>query len=123
MKHSILSLAVAFAMAGCAVGTGQPQSPQTAVFAVRTSYAAALTAAVAYKRLPVCGTPVVLPCSDPKVVTQLQKADDVASTALDSAENAVRTPGFGKDIANSALTAANAALQAFLTITATLGVK
>ncbi len=105
-------------LAGCAT----PESPQQSVFQAKSGYAVALTAAVAYKRLPDC-TRAPQPCSDKAVVAQLQRADTVASTALDSAENAVRTPGFGQSVVSSAVTAAQAALQAFTSITATLGVK
>ena len=108
-------LLIAVLLAGCA----SPQSPQQAVFEAKQSYAVALTAAVAYKRLPDCATRPQ-PCSDKAVVAQLQKADTVASTALDAAENAVRTPGFGKEVLSSAVAAANSALTAFVSITSTL---
>lgn len=114
-----LILVLVLVMAGCAA----PQSPQQSVFQAKSGYAVALTAAVTYKKLPPCGQPVKMPCSDKAVVAQLQKADNVAATALDSAESAVRTPGFGKDVVNSAIAAANAALAAFTSITSTLKVK
>lgn len=113
-----LILVLVLVMAGCAA----PQSPQQSVFQAKSGYAVALTAAVTYKRLPDC-TKAPQPCSDKAVVAQLQKADNVAATALDSAESAVRTPGFGKDVVNSAIAAANAALAAFTSITSTLKVK
>jgi len=118
MKFPALILSVAI-LSGCAGTT----TPQQGVYSAKTQYAAALTIAVSYKRLPVCSATVKLPCSDPKIVAQLQKADNVAAASLDAAENAVRTPGFGKDVAQSALAAANAALAAFVSITSTLQVK
>lgn len=124
MKKSLLTgvllAALSLGLAGCA---GAPQSPAQAVFQAKTSYSTALTAAVAYKRLPVCREPAVQPCSDPKIVAQLQKADNVAAGALDAAEAAVRTPGFGSNVLTTAAAAASSALQAFLAVTATLGAK
>ncbi len=114
MRYMLTALLL---LAGCAAA---PQSPQQAVFEAKSSYAVALTAAVAYKRLPDCAR-AAQPCSDKAVVAQLQKADTVASVALDSAENAVRSPGFGQSVVSSAVAAAQAALQAFTSITATLG--
>ena len=117
MKRFI-AVAVLFLLAACAT----PQTPQQAVFEVKNAYAAALTVAVAYKRLPDCAQKA-LPCSDKVVVMQLQKADNVASAALDAAEHAVRTPGFGANLVQSALTAAKAALGAFVSVTSGLGGK
>lgn len=105
-------------LSGCAT----PETPQQAVFQAKSSYAVALTAAVAYKRLPDCSR-APQPCSDKAVVVQLQKADNVASTALDAAETAARSPGFGQDIVSTAVGSAKAALSAFLSITSTLGSK
>jgi hypothetical protein len=119
MKSLFLAVALAASLAGCA-GVS-PETPQQAVFSVKSGYATALTAAVAYKRLPACGEPKRLPCSDAKIVAQIQKADNVAAGALDAAETAVRTPGFGKDAVSSALAAARAALAALVSITATIG--
>lgn len=121
MKHLITTLALCLGLAAC--GSSTPTSPQQAVFAAKSNYAAALTVAVAYKRLPACSPTIKPPCSDPHVVTQLQKADNVASASLDAAESAVRTPGFGGNAASSAITAANAAVQALAAITSTLGSK
>lgn len=114
MKYLILIFALL--LTGCAT----PESPSQAVYTTKSSYAVALTAAVAYKHLPDCSS-APLPCSDKAVVTQLQKADNVAAAALDAAETAVRTQGFGESIVASAVGSAKAALSAFLSITATLG--
>ena len=119
MKRFLLAAVMAASLAGCAAIA--PESPQQAVFQVKSGYATALTAAVAYKKLPGCKVPVQQPCSDAKVVAQMQKADNVAAGALDAAEAAVRTPGFGKNAVTSALGAARAALAAFVSITSTVG--
>lgn len=116
MRKLITAVFIAVALAACAT----PQSPQQAVFETKSGYAVALTAAVSYKRLPLCEK-TKPPCSDPKVVAQLQRADNVAASALDAAEQAARTPGFGDSVVASSATAAQAALQAFVAITTNLG--
>lgn len=123
MQHvRLISLAFLFSLLGACAG---PQTPQQAVFQTKSAYEVGLTTAVAYKRLPVCQEGASGPqlCSKKTVVTQLQKADDVAAKALDAAENTVRTPGFGESIVQSAVTAARAALDAFVAIVNTLQVK
>lgn len=115
MRYLASLLLAGVLLAACAT----PESPQQSVFQAKSGYAVALTAAVAYKRLPDC-VRAPQPCHDAKVLAQLQKADTVASTALDSAENAVRTPGFGSSVISSAVAAAQAALSAFTSITTTL---
>lgn len=114
----LLTALLAFALTACA----SPQSPQQAVFQAKSSYAVALTAAVAYKRLPSCEK-AAQPCSDKGVISQLQKADNVAAGALDAAEHAVRTPGLGESTVQTAVVAARAALEAFTSITSTLRVQ
>lgn len=104
---------LALALAACA---GTPESPSQAVYAAHGAYATTLTAALAYKRLPPCQR-AKPPCSDPAVVAQLQKADDVAFEALSAAQRAVRTPGFGEDRIQTAIAVANQAIGAFTAIT------
>jgi len=111
----LLAIALLALLAGCAT----PQSPSESVFQAKTAHAVALRSAVAYRELPPCAK-APQPCRDPAIVAQLQKADKVADAALDSAENAVRTPGFGQAVISSAITAAQAALAAFVSITDTL---
>lgn len=117
VRSLLLVSAMAVALAGCA-STGATSSPATTVYQVESGYKTALVAAVAYKKLPVCKEPRQLPCSDPAVVAQLQRADNVANAAIAAAESATRTPGFGKDAIASALGAANAALTALTAIVA-----
>ncbi len=112
----ILAILILTTVAACA-GVSAPQSPQQAVFAAKQSYAVALTAAVAYKRLPPCPT-VTKVCSDPKVIAQLQKIDDASAALLDGAEATVRTGGGNVQMA---ITAAQQAVAAFSSITQTLG--
>ena len=110
--------ALLLAVAGCATA---PQTPAQAVYQVQGTYAAALQIAVTYKQLPPCqqGGPAL--CSDKAIVTKLQKADDVAYAALTAAQNTARTPGAGANL-NTALVAAQQAVNAFAAITTTLQV-
>ncbi len=103
-------------VASCASVTAT-LDPQQAVYAAKQSYAVALTAAVAYKRLPPCPT-VTKVCSDKAVVVRLQKADDAAAALLDGAEATVRTGGGNVAMA---MQAATQAVAAFSSITKTLG--
>lgn len=106
-------------LAACA---STPQTPAQSVYQVQGSYAAALQIAVTYKQLPPCqaGGPVL--CSDAAVVKKLQTADDAAYAALTAAQNVVRTPGAGLN-AQTAIVAAQQAVQAMSSITATLKVQ
>jgi hypothetical protein len=100
-----------------------PTTPAQSVYQVQGTYAAALQVAVTYKQLPSCaqpGHPVL--CAQPAVVQKLQKADDVAYAALTAAQNTVRTPGAGVNV-QTALVAAQQAVNAFAAITATIKVK
>src|SRR5450759_1776941 len=92
---------------------------QRAVLAAEGDYKIALIAANTYVNLPLCTR------SKPRGATlswvrQIQAARSAARAALDAAESAVRTPGFGADVMNSAVTAGTAALQAFISITNTI---
>jgi len=108
---------------GCSTSpTATTLTPQQTVFEAKASYELALTAAVAYKNLPSCEKSQP-PCSTPAVVAQLQKAQPVVRQALDAAESAVRTPGFGTDVVNTSIIAATSALRAFTAITASLPAK
>jgi uncharacterized protein YcfL len=121
-RSRALILSIALAVAGCASTTTSTTPAQT-VFAAKSAYATALTAAVAYKRLPACSSTQPMPCSDAGVVQQLQRADNVAASALDAAESAVRTPAIGADARSKAIQTATVALQALQAITTTIGAK
>ena len=120
---SILALAL---LSACA-SMQSVQNPAQAVFAAKQAYAVALTAAVAYKRLPPCATvPIAasasptapnLLCSRPAVVKQLQAADTAADVLLDGAEATVRTGGGNTQMA---IKAATEAVAAFTTVTTML---
>lgn len=119
----LASIIFALTIAGCG-SIVTPKTPAQDVFAAKASYAAALTVAVAYKRLPSCA-PVTHPpiCSDAAIVKKLQDSDDVAKPALDAAEAAVRTQGFGQSTLQTFVISANNAVSALTAITATLRVN
>lgn len=109
-------------LAGCVSsgGTVTQSNPAQAVYAAKEAYAVALTAAVAYKRLPPCvagGSPV---CRNASVLSQLQKADDAAAALIDGAQATVNAGGTNVEMA---ITAATQAVAAFGSITQTLKVK
>ncbi len=109
-------------VAAVPAGTTNAQAEQI-VFTAKSTYAGVLTAAVAYKNLRACGAGVSQPCSDPAIVAQLQKADNVAGAALDAAEAAVRVPSLGTSARDKAIQTAQSALAALSAITASLVTK
>ena len=100
-----------------------PQSPAQAVYAIQGNYAAALTIAVAYTKLPDCtaGGPQV--CKLPSVVSAVRKADDVAWNAIKAAQDTVRTPGISDSSITAALVSAENAVRALVAITQALKVS
>ncbi len=120
MNHARSLLAVAvLALAGCA--STSTLTPAQVVYAAKGAYATALSGAVAYESMPRCAPAVPKPCSDPELVAQIRKADNVAAAALDAAEAAVRTPAVGTTARDRAIQAAQAALAAFSALVASLG--
>lgn len=97
-----------------------PKTPAQAIFQLESGYAAALKYELAYAQLPPCTGEVVQACSKIGVVRTVKRASDVAWTAIKTAQNVVRTPGYGSNTAVTALTSATEALNAYLEITNTL---
>lgn len=138
-NRMLLAMFLAASLTACGTGTLAPTETtvvatpattvlnsaqaQRAVFTAKSTYAGLLTAAVTYKELRRCSATVPMPCSDAAIVSQLQKADTVASVALDAAEAAVRTPQVGSNAVTAALATANSALAALSALVSTLGVK
>lgn len=120
MFAAVLSLGCASTSVPPGPGT---KTPAATVFQVKSNYAAALTAAVAYKRLPTCSETVKMPCKDVAIVAQLQKADNVAFAAIDAAETAVRSPAMSQDAMSKAVTVAQSALSALVAITGSLATR
>lgn len=114
-----LILIVVALLAGCAT-TPAPivdnAAAQRAVFDAEGKYRLALIVANAYVKLPLCEN-AQPPCATLSVVRTIQKAQPAARAILDSAEQTVRTPGFGNEIYSSAVTAAFAGVDAFQKIT------
>lgn len=115
-----LALALIILVSACAT----PKTPAQTVYAIHGSYAAALATAVAYKKLPPCGQPAspVL-CSDREIVVVVQKADDLAFSALTAAQNIVRTPGIDESRTTLAIAAAENGVKAFVEIVTKLKVN
>lgn len=88
-----------------------PKTPAQVVFETKAAEGAALSIFIRYKALPSCAPANHPPiCSDAALVTKVQQADVVAAKAIDTAETAVRTPGFGSDTISTLLSAATAAV-------------
>jgi hypothetical protein len=131
MKQLFAALFLAIALAtlsgfsGCSGTPSSATTPvldnaaaQRAVYDAEGRYKIALIAADTYAHLPLCDK-AAPPCATLTVVRQIQAAQPAARAAIDAAESAVRTPGFGADIVQSSVTAATAALGAFVAITNT----
>lgn len=121
MRKMSVGLLVALCL-GLTACTTLPTSPAQSVYAMKTTYAGALSIAVAYKRLPDCAKTNAKLCSRAAVVADLQSADKTAFVAMEAAEDAVRTPGFGFNV-NTAINLANSALVAFTALTSRLEVR
>lgn len=109
-----ISVAVALTLTACA---GAFNSPEKAVYQIRSGYTTLLVAAVQYESLVRCPETTEKLCSDPGVVDILRKADTTAEAALDAAEDTVRNhPEIDGEFA---VAAAENAVEAFRTILTT----
>lgn len=120
--YTVLAILPALILIALLTACVTPKSPAQAVYQAQGSYASALTVAVAYKQLPRCAPLAPVICSEPAIVSKLQVADDVAFSALSSAQAIAREPGAGLS-AQTAITAAEAAVSAFLAITSGLQIR
>lgn len=96
-----------------------PQNPQQAVIVLKYTLLASLSIIEDYKALPVCGGAALL-CRTPSVESKLVAAANSAAQALDVAEKAVRTPGFGVDAMATAQASAVAAINSLTLLTNSL---
>lgn len=103
--------------------TTPAKNPQLQVFSIKSNYDAALTVAVAYDNLPPCVAGVKAICSSHDVKVKIKQAKDVASPAIQAAENAVRDPTFDASTSQAVITAANQAVIALTAITSVLAIK
>ncbi len=101
-----------------------PQTPAQTIYLVESDYAAALKVELAYSDLPRCDQPTspVL-CSKVSVIKIVQKADNTAWAAIQEAQTAVRTPGYGENKMTTAISSAKALVKSFVSITSTLRTK
>lgn len=120
----VLFAACAFALAACSgCSSTQTKNPQLSVYTIKQNYALALEVAVAYDNLPACVPGVKAACSSHDVKVKLKQAKDVASPAIQAAENAVRDPTFDASTSQAVIVAANQAVIALTAITAALAIK
>ena len=109
------AFATVLLISGCSsVSVQTPPAPKTAaqtIFETKAAEGAALAIFIRYKALPSCAPANHPPiCSDAALVAKVQQADVVAAKAIDTAETAVRTPGFGADTISTLLASAQAAV-------------
>ena len=123
MNKFLVFAFVALLPACATTPTGSTSNPQASVFQIKQSYELALQVAVAYDNLPPCVTGVKAICSEHSVKLKLKQAKDVASPAIQAAENAVRDPTFNASASSAVITAANQAVIALTAITAALAVS
>lgn len=126
MKRIWLTIALTVGLASCN-GVQTPPAPKTpaqTVFELKAGEGVALAIFVKYKALPSCALPAhpVL-CSDPAIVAKVQGIDAIAARSIDTAETAVRTPGFGTDTLQSLVAGAQAAVSLLTSATSSLKVS
>ena len=117
MAFAVLSCT---AFGGCA-GTGTHATPQTTVYSAKEQFSMALSFANWYKNLAPCtDVKTIVVCSSPTVVDKLRVAANSANTAIQAAEDTVRTPGYDPTtftgLSMTATNAVTALLQIILTI-------
>lgn len=125
MKRIIVASLLALALSACALFQGV-QNPLNAnrLAAAESAYGIALSAAVAYRSLPLCktGTTETLAnvCARRDVVIKMQAADKIAQVSLKTASQFVRqNPTLD---ATSLISAVESAVSAFREIQAQEGV-
>lgn len=108
---AIMTVLATLMLSGCAT-VPMPQDGAQAVYAAEGSYAVALTAAAAYRRLPLCGPDVGPACHNVDVVEELVAADNKAYGLLTDAQKLVTVHGTASQI-GAALALASAAIADF----------
>jgi len=94
IKRTLLGLALLMPLGAWSCTTAEAPTNSRAlqsIYALQVANTTADTAILAYDELALCA-PVapVSPCSDPKVVASLGKAEDSAEKVLDAAEKVIR---------------------------------
>lgn len=120
MRKRLFGFLAILALTACTT----PKTPSQAVYLAEGDFAAAVRIELAYDSLPRCTTPKATKiCSDITIMRKVRKADDVAWAALQAAQAAVQTPGFGDNNIATAVASATALTTAFINITDTLKIK
>lgn len=126
MRKIALVIAMALGTSGCALLTGfnNPISLNE-LGGIESSYGIALSAAVAYRSLPLCKTGTIASatnvCAQRSIIVKLQTADATAEAAIVAA-NAFVAANPTLD-ATSVITAAQSALAGLQAIETTYGIK
>lgn len=107
---------------GCNTAENVAKTPAQRVFAVQADYNAALNLALAYESLPRCSAAITSGCSQPAVVTELRRADNVAYSAIKAAQDTVRTPGASNSTIELVMTGAANAVGVFRTVLRTYNI-
>jgi len=115
----VTAIVLCMLLAACNVFGTKPSNPQQVAFEVKQSYSLALDAALAYDALPACASGITI-CSTAAGKAKVKQAKDIASPAVQAAENAVRDPNFSTSEVNAVIASAQAAVVALTAITAAL---
>jgi hypothetical protein len=89
------------------------ETPAQRVFALQSEYTALLSLAVKYKELTPCPETTNPVCSEPEVVSKIQRADTAAWAAIQTAQDYVRDPDSKGDAFNRVFSAARALVSNF----------
>jgi|HubBroStandDraft_2_1064218.scaffolds.fasta_scaffold00003_43 hypothetical protein len=124
--RKLLALLLLPAVGGCALLSGEIQNPinYNQLGGVESAYGIALSAAVAYRNLPLCRTgtvsTVTAVCAQRSIILKLQAADLTAENAIQAANAFVAAnPTLS---ASAVITAAESALAGFQAIEAAYGI-
>jgi len=122
MTRTLMAACIALTACTAATLPPAPATPAQAVYEVTAAYAAALTVAVAYDRLPLCGGPALV-CSAPSVRAAIKVAVDRADPLVTSAQVVARATSPDATVAANAIAAAVAAVGQLSTIATTLRIN
>lgn len=122
---------VALILTGCAIdktasvtgpmgNTVAMQSKKSIVITAKVEHIELRETATKYRMLPPCTKTATTKCSDPVILTQLQKADRAAILAVEAAEYAIRNPQVGSHVQDLALASAKSALAALSALVSNL---
>lgn len=103
------------------IGCTHPESSAQTVYLIQSDYAIGLKAELAYSNLPRCGKPTSPPvCSKADTIKKVQNADNYAWIAIQEAQVAVRTSGYGLSKITTTIASAKALTDVFVSIATSL---